>query len=255
MKKIIAAILTLVMLACYTAFSCAEESPVLAGGWQVTEDPAVTAEAGAALDKALEGLVGVGYQPVALLATQVVAGTNYCILCKGTTVTAVPQPFYALVYVSEDLQHNASVMDIQRIDYNPEYPGLPEDDWQNPVMNIVGYYEDETSGRAVMSIEAGEGNTAHIGISWGNSATETVYWEITGEFDADAGIITYRDGSEMIISFDENDTETVTTVYNDGEGTFRVMEDGSVTWQDGKEDAGRDCRFVWINTGTVDEAD
>ena len=37
-------------------------------------------------DKAMEGWDGVNYVPVALAATQVVSGTNYCIVCESTAV-------------------------------------------------------------------------------------------------------------------------------------------------------------------------
>lgn len=61
----------------------------LAGGWTVGEE--VTAndigeEAQKALDAALKGFAGMGYEPVAVLGTQVVAGVNYAILCKGHAV-------------------------------------------------------------------------------------------------------------------------------------------------------------------------
>ena len=40
--------------------------------------------------KATDGLTGVGYVPCAVLASQVVAGTNYAYLCLGTSVTEPP---------------------------------------------------------------------------------------------------------------------------------------------------------------------
>ena len=49
----------------------------MTGGWQEAQSTAMTDEAKAAFEKATEGLLCVDYVPVALLSTQVVAGTNY----------------------------------------------------------------------------------------------------------------------------------------------------------------------------------
>lgn len=43
-----------------------------------------------AFDTALDGYTGVGYQPLALIGTQVVGGINYAILCTATPATAEP---------------------------------------------------------------------------------------------------------------------------------------------------------------------
>ena len=52
-------------------------------------------------------MAGAEYTPVAVLGTQVVAGTNYCILCKAAAAVPGAQPSYELVYVYEDLSGNA----------------------------------------------------------------------------------------------------------------------------------------------------
>ena len=43
----------------------------------------VTGQEKQLFEKALKGIVGVGYEPL-LAATQVVAGTNYCFICNAT---------------------------------------------------------------------------------------------------------------------------------------------------------------------------
>ena len=88
----------------------------LMGGWSYAEDPAVTDEMQARLDKALEGMVGASYLPVANLGTQVVAGLNRCLLCRVTPVVPDAQPHYALVYVYEDLQGGASLSQVIDLD-------------------------------------------------------------------------------------------------------------------------------------------
>ena len=87
----------------------ADDGSVLSGGYTEPETPEVTAEAKAALSKACVGLDGAAYEAKALLGTQVVAGTNYSILCKVTPVTPNAAASYAVVTVYEDLNGNAEI--------------------------------------------------------------------------------------------------------------------------------------------------
>ena len=87
----------------------------LLGGWQVCEDPTVTKKAQAVLDKALEGFVGSHVEPAALLATQVVAGTNYCFLCRVTPVVPNAQSAWCLVYVYHALDGSARILEFQDV--------------------------------------------------------------------------------------------------------------------------------------------
>ncbi len=82
------------------------------GGWFAAEDPTVTEELGTAFATALEDLVGVDYEPLALLGSQVVAGKNYCFFCEATPVVPNAETGYAFVYVYQDLQGNAELSDI-----------------------------------------------------------------------------------------------------------------------------------------------
>ena len=111
MKKMIAMVLSAVMLCAMHAATgeerlqtdgTVEASPApisesaglaadvpLVGGWENVPhgDAELPEDAQTAFDKALDGLVGAKYTPVALLSTQVVAGMNYCILCQITPVS------------------------------------------------------------------------------------------------------------------------------------------------------------------------
>ncbi len=104
------AVLTLVLALC-AAFALAEP---LDGGWQNAPHEAaeLPEDAQAAFDKALEGLVGAEYTPVALLSTQLVAGMNYCVLCQITPVVPDATPTWALVYIYADLQGNAEITNV-----------------------------------------------------------------------------------------------------------------------------------------------
>lgn len=85
------------------------------GGWQVNAgalDINKNDAAKAAFEKAVDSLLGVDYQPIYLLGTQTVAGTNYCILAKTKVVYPGAEASYALVYVYEDLDGNATISSI-----------------------------------------------------------------------------------------------------------------------------------------------
>lgn len=84
------------------------------GGWEYNQGELSlekNAAAKAAFDKALEGLVGCGYEPIALIGSQVVAGTNYCILCKTTPVYPNAESSYVLLYIYADPDGNAEITD------------------------------------------------------------------------------------------------------------------------------------------------
>lgn len=85
----------------------------LLGGWQKADSPELTDEARAAFAKATEGLVGVDYKPVELLGTQVVAGTNYRILCEATVVYPGAETENVVMTIYEDLDGNASILSIE----------------------------------------------------------------------------------------------------------------------------------------------
>lgn len=88
------------------------------GDWEInnSEGTVLPGEAQEAFNKAMDGFVGVGYSPIALLATQPVSGTNYRILCSGTTVTAEPVTSVYLLDIYADLNGNAEITDIKTVD-------------------------------------------------------------------------------------------------------------------------------------------
>lgn len=84
------------------------------GGWDCTEAAggSLDADAKEAFDKAMEGMTGVSYEPILQLGTQVVAGTNYAILCKATSATAEPVTKLAVLVIYADLEGGASLSTI-----------------------------------------------------------------------------------------------------------------------------------------------
>ncbi|MBR6488154.1 MAG: hypothetical protein IKT20_04540, partial [Clostridiales bacterium] len=60
---------------------------VVPGGWENAADPSITEEIKKIMSKATETITGEEYEPVAYIASQVVAGKNHAILCKATPST------------------------------------------------------------------------------------------------------------------------------------------------------------------------
>ena len=124
----------------------AEEDVV--GGWAETESPEITNEAKAALKRACETLTGAEYTPVALLATQVVAGTNYRIICESRPAVPIPECGYVIVTVYADLEGNAEIIDTIEFQHRDIYNGTSEESETTNVAtkaavdgNMKTYYE------------------------------------------------------------------------------------------------------------------
>ena len=111
MKKVVSILAALVLL---LTVSAAAAEGMLLGGWEIVESEAgeLPEEVQKAFDKALDGLDGALYVPVKLLAQQVVAGMNYCILCQITPVVPDASPTWALVYIYADLEGNATLSNV-----------------------------------------------------------------------------------------------------------------------------------------------
>ena len=89
-----------------------EPEPNITGGWQNSESPDITPERRAVFDKAMDGFVGVGYEPIAYLGSQVVAGTNHAFFCKAQVIYPNSLPYFAIVYIYEDLEGKAEIAEI-----------------------------------------------------------------------------------------------------------------------------------------------
>lgn len=90
----------------------------LDGGWEVSSgfiSMSRNPEAKAAFKKATAELDGVSYKAIAVLGTQVVAGTNYAILCKATPIYPDATPEINVMYIYEDLEGNAEITGFQTI--------------------------------------------------------------------------------------------------------------------------------------------
>jgi len=119
MRKLIAAILAVIMvigLACACAEEVGTAGSTMLGSFETPEDFTVTEERQAIFDKGMEGLLGVGYTPVAYLGSQLVAGTNHAFLCQAKVVVPDAVPYWTIVYLYQDLEGNVSVLNIVNLD-------------------------------------------------------------------------------------------------------------------------------------------
>lgn len=103
--------------------SAAEEPPsepaAITGGWAVPEGDVtddLTDEEEQVFMSAAGAQAGMDFQPIAVLATQVVAGQNIAYLCKGTPTTQDPVTEWDVVVVYKDLQGDASISSVTPID-------------------------------------------------------------------------------------------------------------------------------------------
>lgn len=90
----------------------------LAGGWEVnTGSTSISknAAAKAAFKKATAELLGVSYQPIAVLGTQVVAGTKYAILCRATPVVPDAVPEITIMYIYENVDGTVDIDGFQTV--------------------------------------------------------------------------------------------------------------------------------------------
>lgn len=107
------------------------------GGWSVPQDTKITEEELKIFNKAIEGLTGVRYEPVAYLGSQVVAGTNHCFLCKSTVIYPGATNRYTFVYIYEKLDGTEEILKFEDV----TLPGTADADG-TPIAGGWRYTED-----------------------------------------------------------------------------------------------------------------
>ena len=86
----------------------------MVGGWTVMKDITMTERHQEIFSQATGSGGSSQYEPLAILGMQVVAGTNYCFLCKPLS-PSLPGANLALAYIYEDLEGQASLLGIENI--------------------------------------------------------------------------------------------------------------------------------------------
>lgn len=185
------------------------------GGWSIPQDTKITDEEFAIFNKGIEGLVGVEYEPVAYLGSQLVAGTNHCFLCKATVVYPGTTPQYKLVYIYEKLDGTEEILNIADI----ELPGAGDAD-SNPIPGGWSYADDPSVDEKTASVV--------------DKATEKL---LGAEYEPVAYI-----GSQVVagmnhavlcritaISPDAEDGYALLYIYEDLNGGFEILEINEIT--------------------------
>ena len=131
-----------------------EDDNKIVGGWTVPDSPVVSKEVQAVLEKATAELTGGTYAPVAYLGSQVVAGTNYRILCKFTPATPDAEANYAIVTVYEDLEGKAEITEILNSEAKvPETDVMIDGGWiapETPELTTEAFNALKASSEAVV---------------------------------------------------------------------------------------------------------
>lgn len=254
MKKLVSVLVALVLAV--SVFCCASAEDILAGGWALHADGAMTEEAQAAFDKAIGD--DEHAKAVALLGTQVVAGINYSIL---TFNDYGAESYFNVLTIYADLEGNAVVNGARNIEIGAwgDDADEPDDevvgdtdemtDGQNPVMNFIGDYQDKVSQRATMHIECIGADEGLLTIEWADSASEGNEWTFYCAFDAEAGIFTAYEGIMIPYTADENGEITYGEAVTGLLDTFTVQEDDTIAWEGTGPDADNGCIFEFCYEG------
>ena len=90
----------------------------LLGGWEIYKTYAAVLENDDKdiFDKALEGLTGVSYKPVRVLATQLVSGLRYAYLAQGETMGSTPSTDYYIIVVYKDTDGYCELKSINKVE-------------------------------------------------------------------------------------------------------------------------------------------
>lgn len=108
----------------------------LGGGWTKAASPELPENFAKVFEQATAALTGMEYVPVAYLASQVVAGTNHCVLCKATATVPDAETTYAIVYVYEDLNGDAEITGVEESDAQADVAD-GDGGWSEPVSPAV----------------------------------------------------------------------------------------------------------------------
>ena len=111
--------------------------------------------------------------------------------------------------------------------------------------DFFGCWEDENGKRASMTIApGGERGDAEVVIHWGNTSRETAEWVLYAAFDEASGVLSYRDGVQNTVTWNDAREPSTRRVRSDSSGTLRLTATGSVQWSDVQTAESASCSFV-----------
>ncbi len=124
-----------------------------------------------------------------------------------------------------------------------------EDGGQNPVMNVVGKYEN---GGCYITVEAEGSDSAKFTVEWPMTDEEKEVYSFSGVFDTDTLKVTYSNSTKTVQSIAPDGTVLTGDVeYSDGTGVVVFREDGSLEWLDDNEAERMTDNQVFTFAGTA----
>ncbi len=96
-----------------------------------------------------------------------------------------------------------------------------------------------------------EPGTYDVMIHWGSSASEYTQWTYHCEYDGENLVCSGKGTKTNVVMKENGEAESEEEVYNDGSAVFSINENGCMTWNDEKEDAGADLELEY--SGPVTE--
>ena len=121
----------------------AEQSNPLLGGWQINSSYSemISSDALDLFKEAYEGFTGASYDPIAMIAKQLVNGTNYAYVCYETKVTGADNGNFAIVTLYAPLEGSPEIKNIKPLDIT-DIPVKEETDEK-----LLGGWEITGSGK------------------------------------------------------------------------------------------------------------
>ena len=121
-------------------------SEPVSGGWAINEEGSaeLPEEVKKAFDSVTSELMGTELEPVAYVGSQVVAGMNYMVLCRATTVTENPVTNYQMLVMYVDLEGKAKLNALTDFDVTKYIEG--EGTLNTEVMTGGWYVPDDACG-------------------------------------------------------------------------------------------------------------
>ncbi len=124
---------------------------------------------------------------------------------------------------------------------------MPEEDNTPSQMGgiIDGTYADTYSQRAYAEVSSVSDGAYSIAVSWADSAFQVYKWEMQASLGED-GLLYYNDCKNTLVTYEDENTYTAETIFENGEGFFSVNGD-TLYWNGAAEESCRECAFKFAN--------
>ena len=112
---------------------------IITGGWEAASSPVISSKLAKLVKKASKEIASSTITPVALLATQVVAGTNYKLLCRMESEDS-ENAAYVIAVLYADLNGNAEFTELQDTGVDSKVNNMPGGWSQPPTVEMTEQY-------------------------------------------------------------------------------------------------------------------